>query len=190
MKVIKLGGSLMNDKHSLIQSLNTIEKKIKDKVVIVPGGGVFADKIRALQKQWLFDDQIAHQMALLSMKQMALLYKSIKQCLPLADNIFAIQQVLVDYPTVIWCPDIDELNRLKIKASWAVTSDSLAVWLAEQLAATELILVKSAPSPLTDNVLEWAKQGLVDQAFQSMSKTTSFKITVIHKHQFNEHSFI
>jgi len=79
MKVIKLGGSLMKDSAVLIDCLNTIEQKYIDKIVLVPGGGVFADQVRSVQQQWGFNDQIAHQMALISMHQMALLFKSFQQ---------------------------------------------------------------------------------------------------------------
>ena len=60
----------MSDVDALSYCLNIIEQNAKDKVVIVPGGGLFADQVRVTQKLWQFNDQVAHQMALLAMQQM------------------------------------------------------------------------------------------------------------------------
>lgn len=189
MRVIKLGGSLMNDKASLIHCLNTIDQACTDKTVIVPGGGHFAEQIRSMQKNWEFNNRIAHQMALLAMQQMALLIYSLKQNFVLADNVSSIQQALTNHSIVIWRPDINELNASKVKASWEVTSDSLAAWLAKQLTATELILVKSIKTPIYKNtdIADMQKMGLVDNAFIEFIENTSYTITVINKHSFNEY---
>ncbi len=57
MKVVKLGGSLLDDPKALTQCLSTIEKA-KEKIVIVPGGGLFADQVRAAQQQWNFNEVV------------------------------------------------------------------------------------------------------------------------------------
>ncbi|MCF6251146.1 MAG: uridylate kinase [Methylococcaceae bacterium] len=189
MKVIKLGGSLMDDTAILTLCLNTIEQKSKEHIVIVPGGGMFADQVRSVQKQWGFDDNIAHHMAILAMQQMALLYKSIAQSFFLAENISAIQKALVNHATIIWSPDIRELNSSHVKPSWDVTSDSLSAWLANQLMAEELILVKSAEIPLELSIQDMQIQGLLDMAFNEFTKNSSYKITLINKHRFNEYAF-
>jgi aspartokinase-like uncharacterized kinase len=183
MIVIKLGGSLMSDAICLTECLNTIEQKIKAKVVIVPGGGLFADQVRSAQEKWHFDDDIAHQMALLAMQQMALLFKSIKPNFLLANKVSALDN---NRSVSIWSPDIKELSS--IKASWDITSDSLSAWLANQLQATELILVKSAEIA-TDNIKLMQKLGLVDNAFAETIKNVHYKITLLNKHSFNGHTF-
>ena len=190
MKVIKLGGSLMKDATTLVHCLNTIEQKYTDKVVLVPGGGVFADHVRTMQQQWRFDDEIAHQMALIAMHQMALLFKSIQNSFVLANNISAIQQALANHAVVIWKPDSEELNAFGVEANWNISSDSLAAWLAKQLTASELILVKSAEIPLEIDIRQMQKLKLLDQAFNEYSNNASYKITVINKYKFNEYPFI
>ena len=185
MRVIKLGGSLMTDRASLISCLNSIEQM--DKVVVVPGGGVFADQVRSAQQQWQFDDEIAHQMAILAMQQMALLFKGIKHSFVLAGNVLEIQQALLTHSVVIWSPDIHELNASAVQASWDITSDSLAAWLARQLTAKELILVKSAEIPLSLSGQQ-IQQDIVDPAFDQYTQNSSFKITLINKNSFNEYT--
>ena len=190
MKVIKLGGSLMTDPTTLTLCLNTIEQKYTDKIVLVPGGGVFADQVRSIQQQWKFNDEIAHQLAILAMHQMALLFKSIKPSFILAKSVSDIQQTLINHSVVIWTPDIQELDSSGVKPSWDVTSDSLAAWLAKQLTATDLILLKSAEIPIDLDVMQMQQLELVDQAFNEYCKHSSYKITLINKHSFNEYPLI
>ncbi len=189
MKVIKLGGSLISDKLALMSCLNAIDQNYAGKIVIVPGGGVFADKIRSFQQEWGFNDEIAHRMALLAMQQMALLLYSIKQNFVFANNILAIKQALINHSIVIWNPSIEELNYSDINASWDVTSDSLSAWLANQLTATELILVKSAEIPIESDRQQMQKKGLLDKSFNEFTQKASYKITIINKHRLNEYLF-
>ncbi len=190
MKVIKLGGSLINDESALHQCLQSIELFHSEKVIIVPGGGVFADQVRLMQKQWKFDDVIAHQMAILAMKQMALLINSIKPTFVLADTVSAIKLALMNCAVVIWSPDVEELDYHNIRPSWDVTSDSLAAWLAGQLSVTELIIVKSAEVPIKENIPEMQEAGLLDQAFVEFTQSSSYKISIINKNKFNEYFLI
>jgi len=190
MRVIKLGGSLMSDETSLVQCLTTIEKKYKGKVVIVPGGGIYADLVRTTQQKWKFSDETAHGMAILAMKQLALLLKSIKPDFILAESVDSLQVKLMNKSPVIWSPDIQEINASSIKTNWEVTSDSLAAWLAGKLNAAELILIKSAEIPVGSNIQQSQHNGLVDKAFKSFTKNNAYKITLINKHQFNEYNVI
>ncbi len=62
--VIKLGGSLEKS-NQLTKCLETIHK-MPSNIVIVAGGGVFADQVRLTQKKWCFNEIIAHEMAILA----------------------------------------------------------------------------------------------------------------------------
>ena len=186
MIVIKLGGSLLSDKTALKQCLTTIASSHHTKIVIVPGGGVFADQVRVAQQQWQFDDVTAHQMAILAMQQMALLLNSIKPEFLLTDKIVDINNTSL---VTIWSPDKAELDNVGIKASWDISSDSLAAWLANQLLAQELILVKSAAIPDTASIDEMQQLNLVDKAFKQYTQATTYKITLLNKYGFNERAF-
>ncbi len=187
MRVIKLGGSLMSDENSLKCCLTTIEQKYKEGVVIVPGGGVYADLIRTTQQQWKFGEETAHQMAILAMKQFALLLKSLSPAFILVESLDSVKALLKKSTVLIWSPDLQDLSS--INTNWEVTSDSLAAWLATQLGAAELILVKSAEIPINLTIQQMQKIGLVDKSFYTFTKNTPYKITLINKHQFNERNF-
>jgi len=186
MRIVKLGGSLLDDPVALTQCLSAIEKA-KEKIVIVPGGGLFANQVRSAQQQWKFNEVVAHEMAILAMKQMALLFNSIKASFVLAETIPAIDQELTRRWVVIWSPDVKVLAASKIENSWDVTSDSLSAWLAGQLNATELIVVKSAEIQQNLTLQQMQDQGLVDKAFSRFTKDTVCNITLINKYRLNEY---
>jgi len=87
-------------------------------------------------------------------------------------------------------PDLEELNAFGVEASWNISSDSLAAWLAGQLSATELILVKSAKIPLNLDIRKMQELKILDQAFNQYSNNASYKITLINKYSFNEYPLI
>jgi len=178
--IIKLGGSLSRS-DTLVNCLNTVEKNYRGRaVVIVPGGGAFADQVRLAQQQWQFDDTTAHHMALLAMQQMALMFKGLKPDFAIADTVAAIHDQLNRKKTVIWSPDIIELDNAGIEASWDITSDSLAAWLAKTLSATELILIKSAPIDANLSLQQLAEQNIVDKAFCDFVAQVAFKVHIIN----------
>jgi aspartokinase-like uncharacterized kinase len=154
-------------------------------MVIVPGGGVFADQVRHAQQQWQFDDVAAHQMAILAMQQMALLFNGLKPSFKIANSIAEIQLHLVAHHRIIWSPAIAELNNAGIAASWGVTSDSLSAWLAQVLLTDELVLVKSAQIPKDYSLQELAQLAVLDSAFCNFVRNVTYKISVVNYQQFS-----
>jgi aspartokinase-like uncharacterized kinase len=186
MQVIKLGGSLSKS-GDLSDCLNRVAAE-QSRAVIVPGGGDFADQVRLAQQQWRFNDEIAHEMAILAMQQMALVFKSLQPDFILADTVTEVKRHLAQSESsmpIIWSPNIKELNQAGIAASWEITSDSLAAWLATQLAATELILVKAA-AVSTNNLAQLTEQGIIDSAFGRFVKHASFTLHILSKDRFYE----
>jgi len=180
MIIFKLGGSLSRT-DSLINCLNAVERNYRGRAaVIVPGGGAFADQVRLAQQHWQFDDNTAHHMALLAMQQMALMFKGLKPDFAIANSVAAIQEQLSQQKTVIWSPDISELDNADIAASWDITSDSLAVWLAKTLSATELILIKSAVIDDSLSFDQLAEQDIVDKAFCAFVEHAAFKTRIVN----------
>jgi len=169
-----------------IATLPRFPKPARKNTVIVPGGGAFADQVRMAQHNWQFDDSTAHSMALLAMQQMALLFKSLKPEFAIAGSVPEIKRRLQENTTVIWSPERMELDQAGIAASWDVTSDSLAAWLAGALNADKLILVKSAVIDIKADLKQLADQGVIDNAFCDMIKNKPFKIDIVNADRFTD----
>ncbi len=184
MIVIKLGGSLAAS-GKLRSCLDKIESCYQGRaVVIVPGGGVFADQVRIAQRQWQFDDRAAHLMAILAMQQMALVINALKPDIAIASSIVECSKQINNKGIAVWSPDFAELDKAGIPATWDVTSDSLSAWLAKMLAADELILVKSGNINADFNVPKLVQQQVVDALFHKFTQQTSFKLTIVNAEEF------
>ncbi|PPC90435.1 MAG: uridylate kinase [Methylobacter sp.] len=184
MIVIKLGGSLLPTQ-SLVQCLECLERSFQNHaVIVVPGGGIFADQVRLSQQLLGFNDTAAHRMAILAMQQMAILLQALSPGFDIAPHLPEINPLEVGAGKLIWSPDIERLDTAGIPASWEVTSDSLAAWLAAQLHAEELIVLKSAAINPADSLQDLQAEGVLDSAFCRYAENVSGKISVLNAQTF------
>jgi 5-(aminomethyl)-3-furanmethanol phosphate kinase len=140
--VVKLGGSFAYSDYlrDWIEALAACAGR----VVIVPGGGPFADAVRTAQIQMRFDDKAAHHMAVLAMEQYGRALASFNSALSLADSVDAICRDRTEKRVPVWMPSAMVFAAADIAQTWDVTSDSLAAWLAGKIDADRLLLVKHA----------------------------------------------
>ncbi|OQK18351.1 hypothetical protein AU255_11200 [Methyloprofundus sedimenti] len=186
MIVVKLGGSLLSHTE-LAQFLQLAKQHGKGQVVIVPGGGVFADQVRITQQQWQYNDRTAHYMAILAMQQMALLFQGLCADLVIVNNVEMIRSSM-QQNVVIWSPLSSELDAAGIPANWDITSDTLAAWLAVQLAIDHLILVKSADFSANSTLQHLSTFGIIDDAFVDFVRKHTLTIECISYHQISNFS--
>ena len=140
--VIKLGGSLLGSP-ALPHWLSLLAKHGNGRVVIVPGGSVFADAVRQAQSLSGMSDGLAHELALLAMDQFGLLLAGMQPDLVTATSELEIAECGWQHRAVVWLPSQMVLADATVEQSWRVTSDSLSAWLANKLAADQLLLIKS-----------------------------------------------
>lgn len=148
-------------------------------VVVVPGGGVFAEQVRTSQQQVQFGDRTAHCMAILAMQQMALLIVGVNPQFKLATLPELLQQPF-DLSVRVWTPAIDELDQAGIASTWNITSDSLAVWLAKTISASQLLIVKSIAINPNHSLQNLADIGVIDECFCDFAADASFNIKIIN----------
>jgi aspartokinase-like uncharacterized kinase len=165
MWVVKLGGSLhaAPELNAWLEGLATAEGPAR---VVVPGGGPFADQVRAAQRRHGFDDRTAHRMAILAMQQFALLLAALEPRLALAETMDELRTARA----TLWLPWRLVGRDDTIEASWRVTSDSLALILAQRLAADRLVLVKRGRADAPD---------LLDDAFPRLAAGFAGAVTVL-----------
>jgi aspartokinase-like uncharacterized kinase len=161
--IVKLGGS-----HALSPLLRPWLRAIAadaGKLVLVPGGGPFADAVRSAQPVMGFDDRAAHAMALLAMTQCAMALASMEPSLVVAADAAAIARALTAMRVPVWSPWPMVCDVPDIAESWDVTSDSLALWLAARLRARRVVVIKHRAVPIGAELLALAEAGVVDRAF-------------------------
>lgn len=183
MWLVKLGGSLSYDP-CIRTWLEALSSMGGGRVIIVPGGGPFADLVRDAQQHWELDDEAAHRMALHAMQQNALLLAALCPALMPVESESDMRAVLSRGRTALWLPLVMTMGNPDLDANWNVTSDSISAWLAGRLNAERLILVKSCRLPGTPfDANDLSDEGIVDRAFPRFIRDACFDIVLLHKNQ-------
>lgn len=183
IEVVKLGGSLISSPRLavLLAKLARAEAPL----VVVPGGGPFADTVRDIQPQIALSDVAAHRMAILAMEQTAVALADIEPEFVLCADPAAIAAAIAQGRAALWQPALMALADPDLPTSWDVTSDSLAVWLAIRLGAGRLTLIKSVPViPARER---WVADGLVDPYFPLISQRFTGTIRALGLNEVLDH---
>jgi dihydroneopterin aldolase len=174
--IVKLGGSfaLSSQLRGILAAIIAAESP----VVIVPGGGPFADAVRDAQPRMGFSDAAAHRMALMAMAQFAEALASCSAGLRATRDIGAIHAALGTGKTPVWSPWPMADGLEDLPESWDLTSDSLAAWLAGKLGAGRLVLLKRRDPPDRPMTLaQAAEAGIVDPLFPGYADRSGARIT-------------
>jgi len=140
--VVKLGGGLLAHPEHFQAALAAIASPCGERLLIVPGGGPFADAVRGIDRLIQLPDVAAHWMAVLAMEQYAhLLASQIRQSVLVHDRDRTTEALDATRLPVLapyrWLQAEDPLPH-----SWEVTSDSIAAWIAGAVGARRLVLIK------------------------------------------------
>lgn len=164
--VVKLGGSLAES--GRLQGMLDIVASARVPVVIVPGGGEFADAVRRAQADFGFCDRIAHRMALLAMHQSALMMSALQARLAPAETLAQMRRALAAAQIPVWLPYKMAARDQRIPADWSATSDALAARLTERLRCKRVVLVKSCAVKTTAPLATLQRAGIVDAVFPAI----------------------
>ena len=178
LTLVKVGGSLLDWPElpaRLTRFLDDRRASHPDvRHVLLCGGGIFVDCVRRLDRIHRLGDMMAHRLAIQAMD----LASTVLLCMvPRAlgvDRIESLEEEWSDDDIPLLVPScvIDELGDRygnPLPPSWDVTSDTIAAWIAGQLKATSLVLLKSASLPPHPTRELAAQLKLVDPFFPLIS---------------------
>lgn len=161
--VVKLGGSLASSTD--LKRWARILARATLPVVVVPGGGGFANAVREAQSFHRFSDATAHRMAILAMHQTGLMLAGMERRLIPAQTTAEIRAALAAGRIPVWLPLAMADRDRAIPADWSITSDGLAARLAERLRIPAVCLVKSRTVDARLDAEMLARRGVVDEQF-------------------------
>ncbi len=124
--VVKFGGSLLDCAPSLVPVLAAAPRP----VLVVPGGGPFADAVRALDPP----PDAAHWMACAAMEQVGLYLAAL--------GLPGVETLRVPDAPAVLLPYRLLRERDPLPHTWGVSSDTIAAWCAAELGC-DLLLAKS-----------------------------------------------
>jgi len=144
--VIKVGGALLASADAWAWAIAELDRLPRDgRVLVVAGGGPFADAVRAVDRTVGLGDAAAHWAAILGMDQFAHILADRLAAAVVIDDVDQVAGVAATGGLAVLAPSRWLRAADPLPHSWDVTADSIAAWIARQVGAERLVLLKLAP---------------------------------------------
>ena len=179
--VVKVGGSLY-DHPNLKDGLKAwLAARPERHILIVPGGGDFAEAVRRLDTVHGLGEKVSHRLALNSLAVAAMFLHDILDTLQAWDNtvLWGVERLTVLIYAQEWLNDYQSRHPQRIPKSWEFTTDSLAACAAHD-AGCKLVLLKSVDIPPTMSWQQAADRGHVDAYFPTLVARHSLRVTAVN----------
>jgi aspartokinase-like uncharacterized kinase len=142
--LFKIGGKILEDlkalKSTMSQLTQLLEKGILQRIIIIPGGGTFANFIRKIYSELKFNDELAHWMSIISMNYNGIELSKKYPNLKVIENFRELKKKEEGFYIFLPYQFLKENDVLP--HNWEVTSDSIALFLAGKLGLSECFLIK------------------------------------------------
>jgi aspartokinase-like uncharacterized kinase len=142
LTVVKVGGGLGRGAgddalRALCTTLGTLGAR--HSLLVVPGGAGFADAVREHDRRFALHATTSHRMAVLGMEQFGWLLGDLIPGAARCADLACARELAAGHTAVLLPAG---LPLAALPASWEVTSDSIAAWVAGHVGAERLVLVK------------------------------------------------
>ena len=181
--VVKVGGSLSlypEKLRTLCLKISEISKE--QKLIVVPGGGEFADVVRCLDKSFHLSCSTSHGMAILGMDQYGMLLSDLMPGSITTHKLEEINNYFDLNKLPIFLPSHLLLREDSLENSWAVTSDSIAVYIAGRLQVTKVLLVTDVDGIYNSDPKKFSEAKLINNLsvgeLLAINKRTSVDIAL------------
>lgn len=153
--VVKVGGGLSATPGALeLVGRALAEAGRRHRLLVVPGGGPFADAVREFDRREGLSADAAHWMAILAMDQYAYVLVERIPGAVLVEDPGAIGGALPGTGVAVLAPSRWLRAADVLPHDWAATSDSAAAYVAGALDAARLVLIKPAPGESAANAVD------------------------------------
>jgi aspartokinase-like uncharacterized kinase len=140
--VLRVGGSLCQGQGLAALCHQIGQLGAQYRLLVVPGGGEFADVVRDHYRRYHLNETTAHRMALLAMDQYGCLLGDLVPTGTLVVDLLSARKVAESGQVAILLPASLLIQADPLPHSWQVTSDAVAAWVAGLVSASRLILLK------------------------------------------------
>jgi aspartokinase-like uncharacterized kinase len=161
--VLKVGGSLAEDPAKLMRLCRELSVLAEaHRIMIVPGGGEFADTVRKIDKAYGLSNTISHKMAILAMDQYGIFLSEIT---PNSHVSYSLDESSNSAKGTlpIFLPSQLMFREDPLEHSWDVTSDAIAAYIAGLLDAKKLLLVTDVDGICAEDPKKSADNKLIEE---------------------------
>jgi len=142
--IFKIGGKILDNSKNLINTIAQLTQLFEDniikRIILIPGGGMIANFVRKIYREFQLNNNLAHWIAIYSMDYNGLglkqkfphlkLYKDYKE-LQKESNFIS-----------LFLPYTYLKNNDELPHTWDVTSDSITLYLAIKFGLNKCFLIK------------------------------------------------
>jgi aspartokinase-like uncharacterized kinase len=161
---VKVGGSLAEEPKRLIVLCAKLSRLAENyELVVVPGGGRFADVVRDSDEHFNLSKEISHRMAILGMDQFGLLLAQITPNSCATYSLDDTRQLSKTEAVPILLPSRLMFKEDPLQNSWDVTSDSIATYVASRLQAAKVVLVTDVDGVFTKDPKKYEDAELIER---------------------------
>jgi 5-(aminomethyl)-3-furanmethanol phosphate kinase len=152
LTVVKVGGSIANQPVKLRELLKVLyDQSKKYPLLIIPGGGEFADTVRKQDKQFTLSAQASHRMAILAMDQYGIMLADLIPAACIVRSIDEVKKTLIIGNLPVFLPSKLLFREDPLENSWDVTSDSITLYLAQRLNAGKVLFLTDVDGIFSEN---------------------------------------
>lgn len=150
--VVKVGGSLALYPEKLRDLCTKLTKASqKHELIIVPGGGEFADVVRSLDTRFSLSCGASHKMAILGMDQYGFMLSDLMPNSVVVSKLEEIEYSFEMGKVPIFLPSNLLLKDDPLENSWNVTSDAIALYLAKKFGTHHVLLITNIDGIFSDD---------------------------------------
>ena len=143
--VFKIGGKILENfkdiKSTISQLTQLFEDKILQKIIVIPGGGSFANFVRSLDDVLQIGDDLAHWIAIYSMNYNGIMLHRKYPDFEIIEKLKIFQEAKQKFCIFLPYRFLREDDILP--HNWDVTSDSIALYIATKLKLSQCFLIKN-----------------------------------------------
>jgi 5-(aminomethyl)-3-furanmethanol phosphate kinase len=181
--VVKVGGSLAQKPKKLRALCSKLSELSKNQgLVIVPGGGEFADVARKMDKQFALSPSASHRMAILGMDAYGFLLADLIENSSIADTFEKTTQILQNKKLAVFLPSRFMFSEDPLANSWEVTSDAISACIAGRLGVKRILLLTDVDGIFTSDPKKHKDAKLINkispQELSAQNKRSSVDCTL------------
>ena len=179
LTVLKLGGSLANNPEKLRFLMEKlVELSRQYLLLIVPGGGEFADTVRSLDTRFNLSSKAAHRMAILAMDQYGLLLADLSPKTTVVRTFEDTKISLKLSNLSIFLPASIMFSEDSLENSWNITSDSISLYIAHRLGAQQVLLITDVDGVFESDPKQQYGAKLIDKISANQLSKLSVRTSV------------
>ena len=178
--IAKIGGKILENYENLENTLNQfktllLEKKIIENIILIPGGGSYANFIRKLDARLKIGDDLSHWMAIFAMNCNGITISERYKQINCISDINKLKKSKASIS--IFLPFDFLYKKDELPHSWSVTSDAITIYIAYILKLNQCFLIKDVDGIFINNQSELIQE-ISTKDFEKLrkdNKLTEFK---------------